>query len=125
MGDGNNQALSLATMDHGAVVEQVDEAIARVMENIVDPNTKAKAARVVTLKIKLVPTDEERELLGISAEVKTSMAPAAPVLTKAWVAHTRDGVVCVEHDPAQRNFLTDDDGSEEPVPLRAVQGGDE
>jgi hypothetical protein len=71
-----------------------------------------------------VPTDEERELLAISADVKTSMAPAAPITGKAWIAHTRDGVVCYEHDPAQRNFIHDQE-VDEPVRLTAVQGGED
>jgi uncharacterized protein YggL (DUF469 family) len=41
----SEEKLSIATLQSGAVVEQIDEAISRVMENIIDPNTKAKAAR--------------------------------------------------------------------------------
>jgi hypothetical protein len=123
MSEQETGVLSLATMDGGAVVEQFDDAIQRVLENIVDPNTKAKAVRTVTLKVKLVPADEERELLGVQAEVKTSMAPAAPLTGKAWVVHTRNGVVCVEDNPNQRKLFDE----EEPAPLQVVhnQGGAE
>lgn len=111
--------LSIATMKGGAVVEQFDEAIQRLLENIVDPNTKAKAGRTVTLKVTFSP-DEERELCGVVANVTTKMAPAAEIVGRCWVAHTRDGVVAAEHDPKQPGLF------QEPAtvtPLHAVDGG--
>jgi hypothetical protein len=117
----SDDTMSLATLRAGAVVEQFDEALGRVLENVVDPNTKARAKRTITLKVTLLP-DEERELLTIEANVKTSMAPAAPINAKAWVAHTRNGLLAMEHDPKQPNLY--DETEDNVQPLQAV-GGDE
>jgi hypothetical protein len=119
-----DEKMSVATLKGGAVIEQVDEAIQRVLENVVDPNTKAKQTRTVTLKLTIAP-DEERELLGISATVQTKMAPPVEVIGRAWIAQTRDGIVAMEHDPKQPN-LYDDEQTADVTPLRAVNdGGDE
>lgn len=119
----SDERMSVATMSGGAVVEQFDEAIQRVLENIVDPNTVAKAKRTVTLKVVLHP-DEERELCGFAASVQVGMAPAAAINGRAWLAQTRDGVVALEHDPKQRNFIREDEKAEV-RPLHAVEGGAE
>ena len=112
----SDERLSVATMKQGAVVEQVDEAIQRVLENTVDPNTPAKSKRQVVLKLTFAP-DEERELLGISASVQTKLAPAVEITGRAWVAHTRDGLVALEHDPKQPGLY---DEPAEVTPLHAV-----
>jgi FixJ family two-component response regulator len=116
------ESMSIVTMKGGSVVEQFNEALQRALENIVDPNTKAKAKRTVNLRLTILP-DEERELLGLVASVTTSMAPAAEIISRAWVAHTRDGVVAAEHDPRQPGL--DFDKPKKPVPLKAVDGGAE
>ena len=100
--------LSMATLRRGSAVEMVDEAIQRVLENVVDPNTDAKSKRRVTLTLTFAP-DKERESMGVDITVKTTMAPQASVATTAFIAHTRDGVACVEHDPRQPGLFQDDD----------------
>ena len=116
----SEERLSLATLKGGAAIEQFDEALQRVLENVVDPNTKATAKRIVTLKLTVVP-DEERELLGLTVSVKESMAPAVDLSSRAWIAHTRNGVVGVEHDPRQPGLFEEEEADVRP--LRAVRDG--
>lgn len=44
----------------GAFEERVDYEMDKVIQNILDPNTKATAKRKITLTIELTPDDERR-----------------------------------------------------------------
>lgn len=117
------ERISIATLKNGSAVEQFDEALQRVLENVVDPNTKPKTKRSVTLKLTIAP-DEEREFLGLAISVKEGLAPAAEVTSRAWIAHTRDGIIGMEHDPKQPGLYEEEET--DVTPLRAVNdGGDE
>lgn len=62
-----NQRDSIMSMARGAFEERVDYEMDKVIQNILDPNTKATAKRKITLTIELTPDDERR----------TSTAPTA------------------------------------------------
>lgn len=102
------ERLSIATLRRGSVVEMVDGAIQEVLENVADPNTDATAKRKVTLTLTFAP-DNEREQMGVAIAVKAAMAPQAVVNTTAFLAHTRDGIVCAEYDPRQGDLFNEED----------------
>ena len=87
--------ISVATIKNGAAVELIDAAIQQVLENVVDPDTDAKTKRSVTLKLGFKP-DKDRDQMGVTIDVSTSLAPHDTVGTVAFIAHTRDGVVAIE-----------------------------
>jgi len=72
--------LSLDTLARGAAVEAVNEELARIVENIVDPNTPAKTVRSVTLTIKVKP-NEQRNMGEVSIQAKSTLAPVEAVET--------------------------------------------
>lgn len=74
----DNGYVSLATLKGGAAIEAVDHALGEVWDNILDPNTDAKAKRTVTLKLTFKPTNE-RDGAGCSIEVASKLAPQAPM----------------------------------------------
>lgn len=115
--------MSVATLRKGSAVEMVDEAIQRVLENVVDPNTDAKSKRKVVMTLTFAP-DKERESMGVDITVKTTMAPQASVSTMAFLAHTRDGVACVEHDPKQPGLFDQPDAENIADFADAAEGGD-
>ena len=51
-----NQRDSIMSMARGAFEERVDYEMDKVIQNILDPNTKATAKRKITLTIELTPT---------------------------------------------------------------------
>lgn len=55
-----NQRDSIMSMARGAFEERVDYEMGKVIQNILDPNTKATAKRKITLTIELTPDDERR-----------------------------------------------------------------
>ena len=61
-----NQRDSIMSMARGAFEERVDYEMDKVIQNILDPNTKATAKRKITLTIELTP-DAARDLHGPEA----------------------------------------------------------
>ena len=57
-----NQRDSIMSMARGAFEERVDYEMDKVIQNILDPNTKATAKRKITLTIELTPDDERRQI---------------------------------------------------------------
>lgn len=112
--------LSLATLKGGAALELVDEAIQQLLENIVDPNTDAETKRKVTLTITLSP-DAEREMMGLGIDVKASFAPRSTVASIAWISHTHDGVIALEHNPHQKRLFDEEQG--EGASVVDIKGG--
>lgn len=62
-----NQRDSIMSMARGAFEERVDYEMDKVIQNILDPNTKATAKRKITLTIELTP-DDERRTIGVSVD---------------------------------------------------------
>ena len=66
--------VSLANIGQGAAIEQFDYELQRVLKNIMDPNTQAKAKRSITLKLTVQPS-EDRDYANTSISVKSDLAP--------------------------------------------------
>lgn len=66
-------------------MERVNYEMARVMDNIMDANTKATAKRKLTLTLTFSP-DDERATIGVSVVAKTTLAATNPVVTSLYLA---------------------------------------
>lgn len=109
-----NTILNLAA---GAVPERVHEAFRKVMDNILDPNTKATAKRAITITYTFSP-DEDRADIRIGIEVKEKTAPLKSVSTGLYMITDTDGApIALEQMPIPAGQLTFD-GDEVPKPLR-------
>lgn len=64
--------LRLDTIGGGALQEQFDEQLKKVIEDINDPNKEATAARTLTVKITMKP-DFERENVKIAHDVTVKL----------------------------------------------------
>lgn len=51
---------SILEMSMGAILERVDYEMGRVLENVLDPNTKATAKRKITVGLELVPSADRK-----------------------------------------------------------------
>ena len=71
---------SILQMARGAFQERVDYEMGRVVDNILDLNTKATAKRKITLTIELTP-DDERQTISVAVQAKATLAPTNPVAT--------------------------------------------
>ena len=59
------ETLTLENLGNGAAVELFDEALEKVLKNIMDPNTDPKAERSITMKVTFKP-DENRDMAPVT-----------------------------------------------------------
>jgi hypothetical protein len=74
------ERLNIANIARGALVEQADEEIQKVLDNIKDPNTDPKKVRKVSITITFKP-NEKRNLANVNFQTKATLIPALPVET--------------------------------------------
>lgn len=109
---------SILEMARGAFTERVDYEMAKVIANILDPNTRAAAKRKLTITMEFVP-DDERTNIGVSFQVKTTMAPTNPAVTSLYVAgeDSTGETQVVEMVPQVPGQMDMDGGEQEPAPM--------
>lgn len=88
--DNSTRAQSILDMAGGAFKERMDYEMAKVVKNILDPNTEAGKERSVTLTIKLKP-DRERRQISVAVVAKSKLQPTVPVTTTLGVTGDRNG----------------------------------
>lgn len=93
MNETNNRD-SIMRMARGAFEERVDYEMDKVIQNILDPNTKATAKRKITLTIELTPDDERRQI-QVSVTAKSTLAATNPVATSLYVTGDGNGELVV------------------------------
>jgi len=92
---------SILEMARGGFLEQVDYEIAKVIDNILDPNTKATGKRKITVTLELVPDDSRRQI-AVSFVTKLALVPANPLTTSLYVIGDNDtGEMCVVENVPQ------------------------
>ncbi len=84
----DDQRSSLLQMAKGAIQERVDYEVTRVVDNLLDMNTEAKAKRKVTLTL-VMTTDDDRRVVKVEASAKSTLAPVTPIGTSLVI--TADG----------------------------------
>ena len=72
---------SILEMAHGAILERVDYEMAKILDNILDANTKATAKRKMTLTLTFAP-DDERATVAVSATAKTRTRQLRPCISR-------------------------------------------
>ena len=112
-----NQRDSIMSMARGAFEERVDYEMDKVIQNILDPNTKATAKRKITLTIELTP-DDERRTIGVSVTAKST-------LTALYVTSDGNGELVVAEMVPQVPGQMNMDGTQQEAPklLKLVQHG--
>mgnify|MGYP000868145891 CR=1 FL=1 len=86
--------VNLANLTRGALMEQFNTELEKVIENIADPNTEAKKARKITINITLKP-NENRNIVAVEVQTKSTLAPANKVETNLFIDKDKDGNLAV------------------------------
>ena len=82
--------VNLLELARGAIGEQINGEVTNILANILDPNTDAKAARKLTVTLTF-KSDENREVVGISAQAKANIVPVKPITTILHVGADKNG----------------------------------
>lgn len=75
---------SILEMSMGAILERVDYEMGRVLENVLDPNTKPTAKRKITVGLELVPS-ADRKTITVLTTAKATLVPMDPVTTSLFI----------------------------------------
>jgi hypothetical protein len=94
----SNQTLS--TLNEGALEERFQYELGRLLANILDPNTVAKARREIKVTLKFLP-DERRAMANLDIIVETKLAPRAPLTTAVAIKQDKGAVVAFEMEQTQ------------------------
>ncbi len=79
------EAKSVMEMSGGAILERVNVEMARVVENILDPNAKADAKRKITVTLELTPS-ADRKNITVKTTAKSTLVPTDAVTTSLFIA---------------------------------------
>lgn len=111
---------SILEMARGAITERVDYEMGRVLQNILDPNTKATAKRKITLTVEFTP-DDERQTIGVSVTAKSTLAATTPIKTALYASMGSFGdFAVVEMTPQIPGQTTMDGDEQEPAPILRI-----
>ena len=105
----NENRDSIMRMARGAFEERVDYEMDKVIQNILDPNTKA------TLTIELTPDDERRQI-QVSVTAKSTLAATNPVATSLYVTGDSNGELVVAEMVPQVPGQLNMDGTQQEAP---------
>jgi hypothetical protein len=95
--------VTLGTIGGGAADELFVDALAKVLDNVQDPNTKATDTREIVLKFKLT-TDEERKVGKIEVSCATKLAGVRGMAVAVYLG-TADGVNVAVESPRQEDLF--------------------
>jgi len=111
---------SILDMAQGAIKSRVDREMTRIVQNIIDPNTKAAKPRKLTLTLTFTP-DAGRTLVATKCEAKTSLQPANPVTTSLYIGEYDGEVEAVEMTPqVPGQIAMDGTEQEQPAQLKLI-----
>lgn len=119
-----SEAKSILEMAKGAIMEQVNVEVGKIVDNILDPNTDPKKKRTLQLTVDFLPTSD-RSQVAINATAKSKLQPNNSVQTTIYVGADTDtgeiqAVEMVPQVPGQQSF--DGTVQEEPRILKIVGG---
>lgn len=80
---------NIAELQEGAVQEKIEKEVERIMSNVLDLDTDATKKRKLTITIDFTP-DENRQVIGIDAQVKSTVAPQVSVGTTMLAGRNMD-----------------------------------
>lgn len=76
--------LNVSTLSGGALVERIQDEISKTIANITDPNTPAKKARTVTMKMTIKP-NEQRNMAEVSVSTSSTLCAPTPIETDIYI----------------------------------------
>lgn len=97
---GDYQQISLENLNSGQVIALFERELAKVLENIADDNTDAKAARAIVLTVKIKP-EETRETVTVTVEGHSKLASVKPSKSYAILSYDGKKVRAYQSDPRQ------------------------
>ena len=115
------QIKQLDELMDGALTERFNMEMARVLQNVFDPNTDPKTKRQIQIVIEIAP-NERRDAAAFTVDVKSKIAPPVKMSQTCFLYQDDQGNVMATEITKQVPGQMDMDGNEQPMP-RVVEFG--
>lgn len=112
-----DKTVTLVGLADGAVEERFQVELAKVIDNIKDPNTEAEKARRITVTFVFSP-DKERRHCGLAIDIAAKLVGPDGLYTDVWVGR-HEGLPAVIEGPQQEKLF---DTPEQTKPI-VLDGG--
>lgn len=103
---GEVREISILDLKGGAINERVGVEIENILKNILDPNTKAKEKRTLTVKFEFAPA-EDRDFVATKTTVSSKLASYMPIESTLIVGGSETAPAASEYSkqiPGQADF---------------------
>ena len=77
---------SILEMSMGAILERVDYEMGKVIDNILDPNTKPTGKRKITVGLEFIPS-ADRKTITVQTTAKSTLVPTDPITTSLYITN--------------------------------------
>lgn len=109
---GKKEMVTLDNLGGGAASEMFHDSLEKVIENVVNPNTKPDAVRSITLKMKVKPDKKQRTLCVVELSCEEKLAAVMPFETAMFVGMENGVAAATEYAPQQATLF--DESQEKP-----------
>jgi len=117
------EELTLDNIGGGVATELFAEELGKVLGNILDVNTSAKAKRAITLTATFSPMKGRDEVL-VTVEVKSKLAAPTGAAATIFVGMRKGRAVAVEHDPRQLQIRWDEESKPKSLDEKRAAAGE-
>lgn len=105
----------LSELMDGGVEERFNAELARVWQNIYDPNTDPRRTRTVTMQVKITP-NERRDACDFKVSCSSKLAPYQDLSQTVMLELQQDGSIRATERTDQIPGQVDMDGNVQPLP---------
>lgn len=113
------EMITLENLGGGAASEMFSASLEKVVENIVNPNTKPDQLRTITLKMKVKPDKKQRSLCVVELSCEERLAAVIPFETAMFVGMDHGVAAATEYAPQQGELFD----NEKKNKIVAIAGG--
>lgn len=106
---------SILEMSRGAILERVNYEMGKVIDNVLDPNTKPDAKRKLTISLELMPS-ADRKTITVKTTAKSTLVATDPVTTGLFITNNGTGEMVVAELVPQIPGQLDFSGGEQEEP---------
>ncbi|MDC7250475.1 MAG: hypothetical protein PQJ49_11215 [Sphaerochaetaceae bacterium] len=111
---GYKDVLTIGDIGSGAIEEQFNRALTKVLENIEDPATEATNVRKIKLDISIKPT-KDRNLAEIEIKCSEGLAPVKSDKVSVLIDRDHKGDLIMKSKEPENQLILDEIGDERHV----------
>ena len=99
-------AINIGNICEGALIDAFELELTRVLHNVMDLNTDARAKRSISMKVNFHPKDD-RIQLNVEFKCESALAPLSAKTSRIFIGKDEEGTLYgLKDDPRQMNIFT-------------------